>query len=97
MVLVLAGPTRLRNIIEIVKKLFRYAAGFGLVLLGIIGLILPVMPGLAFLVPGLAILSQEFPWLDRSLNKWLSWIKQKLDLEKKANKPPSSDPAPPAV
>ncbi|MFO0508726.1 MAG: PGPGW domain-containing protein [bacterium] len=82
---------------ESVNKLLRCAAGFGLVLLGIVGLILPVMPGWVFLVPGLAVLSQEFPWLDRFLKKRLSWIKQKLDLEKKANKPPSSDPAPPAV
>lgn len=84
-------------IIEKVKKLLRYVAGVGLVLLGIIGLILPIMPGWVFLVPGLMILAEEFPWLDRFLKKWLAWAKQKMDSEKKANKKQSSDPTPPAV
>ena len=43
--------------------------GWELVLLGIIGLILPVMPGWVFLIPGLIILSDYFAWA-RRLTEW---------------------------
>lgn len=79
------------------KKILRYASGFGLVILGIIGIILPIMPGWIFLVPGLMILAEEFPWLDRFLKRWLAFAKQKLDREKKVNKNQGDDPTPPAV
>ena len=43
----------------------RIALGTGLVLLGIAGLILPVMPGWVFLIPGLLILADYFPPIRR--------------------------------
>jgi uncharacterized membrane protein YbaN (DUF454 family) len=66
-----------------VKKFFRYTAGMGLVLLGIVGLILPVMPGWVFLIPGLTILAEEVPWLDKILKKWIAWGKEKMMKEKR--------------
>lgn len=42
--------------------------GVGLVILGIIGLILPVMPGWIFLIPGLVILADYFPPIRRLVN-----------------------------
>jgi uncharacterized membrane protein YbaN (DUF454 family) len=66
-----------------VKKFLRYTAGIGLVLLGIIGIILPLMPGLPFLIPGLTILAEEVPWLDRILKKWIAWAKEKMMKEKR--------------
>jgi uncharacterized membrane protein YbaN (DUF454 family) len=48
-----------------VRKIIRIAAGMGLVLLGIIGLILPIMPGWVFLIPGLVILGDYFPAVHR--------------------------------
>jgi uncharacterized membrane protein YbaN (DUF454 family) len=65
------------------KKFLRNLMGAGLVLLGVIGIILPIMPGLVFLVPGLMILAEQFPWLDRHLNKWIAWGKEKLKREEK--------------
>ncbi len=41
--------------------------------LGIIGLILPVMPGWVFLIPGLVILSDYFTWARRLV----VWAKRK--------------------
>lgn len=64
------------------KRLLRYLSGFALVLLGLLGLILPIMPGWVFLVPGLMILSEEIPWLDRFLKKWIAWGKEKMAREK---------------
>ena len=58
------------------REKLRILSGFGLVLLGIVGLILPVMPGWLFLVPGLIILSDHFVWARRLLDK------AKLYLEK---------------
>lgn len=55
----------------------------GLVLLGIVGLILPVMPGWVFLIPGLTILAEEVPWLDKILKKWIAWGKEKMMKEKR--------------
>ena len=69
--------------IRLVKKFFRYTAGIGLVLLGIVGLILPVMPGWVFLIPVLTILAEEVPWLDRILRKWIAWGKEKMMKEKR--------------
>jgi uncharacterized membrane protein YbaN (DUF454 family) len=46
-----------------------------LVLLGITGLILPIMPGWVFLIPGLVILSNYFPPLKRLLN----WARAKIE------------------
>ncbi len=43
----------------------RIAGGFFLVTLGVLGLMLPVMPGLIFLIPGLALLSRHFHWAHR--------------------------------
>lgn len=79
------------------KKFLRNATGFGLVLLGIVGLILPIMPGWVFLVPGLMILAEEFPWLDKFLKRWLAYAKEKLAREQKPEKNQGSDSPPPAV
>jgi uncharacterized membrane protein YbaN (DUF454 family) len=47
------------------KHFGRLLLGVGLVLLGITGLILPVMPGWIFLIPGLLILADYFPPIRR--------------------------------
>ena len=68
-----------------------------MVILGIIGLILPIMPGWVFLIPGLMILAEQFPWLDRFLNKWIAWGKEKMAREQKSKQNASSDSGKPAI
>ena len=51
------------------RAILRITSGIGLVLVGIDGLILPVMPGWVFVIPGLMILGDYFPPV-RRLNKW---------------------------
>jgi len=58
-----------------VRKLLRFLSGVGLVLLGIVGLILPIMPGWVFLIPGLVILADFFP----PLHRLLQWARQKFE------------------
>lgn len=55
------------------RKIIRVSAGVSLVVLGILGLLLPIMPGWVFLIPGLLILSEYFPWVKRLV----SWAKEK--------------------
>ncbi|MBM3724961.1 MAG: hypothetical protein FJW40_06015 [Acidobacteria bacterium] len=58
------------------RKILRLLLGFGLVLLGIIGLIAPVMPGWVFLIPGLVILGDYFPPVKRLVD----WAKEKYEV-----------------
>ncbi|MCS7043077.1 MAG: hypothetical protein N2036_08275 [Bryobacteraceae bacterium] len=51
------------------RRIFKLLAGVGLCILGIIGWLLPVIPGWAFMIPGLIILSDFFPPLRRLL-RW---------------------------
>ena len=57
------------------RAMVRIVSGVGLVLVGIVGLILPVMPGWVFVIPGLMILSDYFPPVKRLLN----WAKRKYE------------------
>ena len=55
------------------KKILRISTGVFLVIVGIIGLMLPIMPGWVFLIPGLIILADYFPWIHQTLE----WAKGK--------------------
>ncbi len=63
---------------QTLKHALRVATGIALVLTGITGLILPIMPGWIFLIPGLLILADYFPPLRRLVN----WLKRKYEGEK---------------
>lgn len=45
--------------------------------MGLVGLMMPVMPGWVFIIPGLVILSDYFPWARRLLD----WLKDKVRYE----------------
>lgn len=55
------------------KKAIRIASGVGLVLVGIVGIIMPIMPGWVFLIPGLVILADYFP----PIHRLVQWAKRK--------------------
>jgi uncharacterized membrane protein YbaN (DUF454 family) len=57
-----------RLVVPPVRRTLRLLAGIGLCILGIIGWLLPIMPGWAFMIPGLIILSDFFPPLRRALH-----------------------------
>ena len=59
--------------------ILRILLGLFLVLLGVTGLILPIMPGWVFLIPGLVILSNYFPPLKRLLH----WAREKVENTRK--------------
>ena len=50
---------------HVIRKWLRIGVGLVLVLVGIIGLVLPIMPGWVFLIPGLVILAGRFEGVDQ--------------------------------
>jgi uncharacterized membrane protein YbaN (DUF454 family) len=49
------------------KRILVLIAGWGFILLGIVGLVLPILQGVLFLLVGLIILSSEYVWANRLL------------------------------
>jgi uncharacterized membrane protein YbaN (DUF454 family) len=52
-----------------VKKALALAAGWIFIVLGVIGLFLPFMQGVLFIMIGLTILSSEYVWAHQLLHK----------------------------
>lgn len=52
-----------------IKKLTIWCLGWVFIILGILGLFLPVLQGILFLLIGLYLLSSTSPWAERLLNK----------------------------
>ena len=51
------------------KKWIVLGCGWGFLLLGFLGLFLPILPGILFLIVGLLILSTEYLWASNLLAK----------------------------
>jgi uncharacterized membrane protein YbaN (DUF454 family) len=60
------------------RAILRIVSGIGLLLIGIAGLILPIMPGWVFIIPGLMILADYF----RPVRRLLDWAKAKYQAVK---------------
>jgi uncharacterized membrane protein YbaN (DUF454 family) len=54
-------------------RLATIGIGYGLLTLGVIGLIVPVLHGAIFFIIGLLILSRHAAWAAR----WLDWLKRR--------------------
>ena len=59
-------------------RLVRITAGISLLVLGVIGLFLPVLQGILFLIMGLTLLSTESP----RAKVWLEWLQQRAGWER---------------
>jgi len=57
-----------------VKRILRESGAWLLILIGVAGCVLPVIPGIPLLIGGLAILAVDRPWaarlLERVKEKW---------------------------
>ena len=51
------------------KRITIYVAGWAFILLGILGLFLPILQGILFILIGLILLSSVSPWAERLLNR----------------------------
>lgn len=54
-------------------KRFREAAGFALLIAGLLGLLLPVMPGTPLLIAGVALLGPSHPRVRRWMKRFEHW------------------------
>ena len=54
---------------RVLRKIMVLMGGLVLFVIGIIGLVLPVMPGLIFIVAGLLLMATEFDWAARASEK----------------------------
>jgi uncharacterized protein len=54
-------------------RLAAIGLGYGLLTIGVIGLVVPVLHGAIFLVLGLLVLSRHAAWAAR----WLDWLKRR--------------------
>ncbi|MFH0808896.1 MAG: PGPGW domain-containing protein [Pseudomonadota bacterium] len=52
-----------------IKKLLQLALGWGLLFLGVIGLFLPILQGVLFIMLGLMVLSYHMPWAECALRR----------------------------
>ncbi|HUZ47773.1 MAG TPA: PGPGW domain-containing protein [Terriglobia bacterium] len=43
--------------------------GWGLILLGVLGLLLPILPGMVLLLAGVSVLSSEYVWAHKILQR----------------------------
>lgn len=58
----------------------RIIGGFALLVLGVVGLFLPFLQGIAFIVLGLLLLSREYHWARRLLD----WARRKWSAVRQA-------------
>ncbi len=65
-------PRRL-SILVSVKRILRFVSGVGLLMIGLAGLILPILPGWLFIIPGLIILADFYP----PIHRLVEWGKRK--------------------
>jgi uncharacterized membrane protein YbaN (DUF454 family) len=56
------------------KRIVTLSVGWGFILLGIVGLFLPILQGMLFLFIGLVILSSEYVWAKRLI----AWLRQRF-------------------
>ena len=56
------------------KRWLRIVAGMSMLVVGLAGWLLPIVPGWLFVIPGLMLLGREFHWA----RKTLAWLKNRL-------------------
>jgi uncharacterized membrane protein YbaN (DUF454 family) len=70
------------------SSVWRKAGGWIFVILGVAGVILPVLPGAPLLIAGLVLLSQDYRWARNCLDKVRLWTyKLNRHRAKPANSP----------
>lgn len=68
---------RLQRILDTWPRPLRFAIAIGLTLVGLSGLILPILPGWIFLIPGLLLLSRETGVGRKSILQLKCWYRSK--------------------
>ena len=81
---------------SLVWRVLRLCAGWALLLLGIVGLFLPVLQGLLFIISGLALLSADVRWARNLLERIAKWRgKSNESTDSRGSTPPNGSASPP--
>jgi uncharacterized membrane protein YbaN (DUF454 family) len=64
--------------IIVARRPVRIALGMILLLLGVVGLFLPILQGVAIIVAALALLRQDIPLAERIWQRWIIPLRQRL-------------------
>lgn len=55
------------------RRSIRTVAGISLILLGAIGTLVPVVPGVPMILAGVALVGTDHPWIRAAKARWGSW------------------------
>jgi len=66
--------TKMKSILRGKMKLPVLVLGWILLLVGVLGLLLPLLPGIPLLLAGLVILSRQYDWARRTLARVQRWL-----------------------
>ncbi len=56
------------------RRMGRQVSGWGLLAVGVAGCLLPVAPGIPFLLAGLALLAPDYAWARLGMRKLKGWV-----------------------
>ena len=62
---------------RLISKVVVSVAGALLIALGLVGIVLPILPGVIFVIGGLIVLSSEFVWAERALARARAWVEER--------------------
>ncbi len=60
---------------KVVWRVLRLTAGWSLLVVGVVGLFVPILQGILFIASGLALLSTENRWARAVLDRFSAWRK----------------------
>ena len=56
------------------SRITRFVGGWLLILVGVAGCVLPIIPGVPLILAGLALLAEEYAWARRWTEKFKQWL-----------------------
>jgi uncharacterized membrane protein YbaN (DUF454 family) len=77
---------------RLIRKVAVSLGGALLIVLGVIGIVTPIMPQVIFIVGGLSLLAKEFSWADRTLAALKGWFDRRLRLNRDEAEQSSNPP-----
>jgi uncharacterized membrane protein YbaN (DUF454 family) len=68
--------TRAPGIVPNLRKQLRVIAGFILLAGGLVGLVVPFMPGTLLIMAGIALVGADHPWLQPAVKRIRDWVRR---------------------
>ena len=85
-----APPPRLGGVL----RALRLAAGFLLLTLGVIGLLLPILQGVLLILAGLAVLGRDLPWSRALTERLARFVRRRASRGERPSEPSARSKTP---